>query len=186
MLVQAPRRLFTVDQFHQMAEAAIFSEDDRVELLAGEIVDMTPIGSRHAGCVTVLTHLFAPHVGEAFQLRIQHPVQLDDYSEPQPDLALVKPRGDFYRDGHPRATDVLLLIEVADTSVEIDRAEKIPLYAASGVPEVWLVDLNANHVDVYRDPTRSAYLKHETAMRGGSLRPAALSHIELSADDVIL
>jgi Uma2 family endonuclease len=186
MLVQAPRRLFTVDQFHQMAEAAIFGEDDRVELLAGEIVDMAPIGSRHAGCVTLLTHLFAPHVGEAFQLRIQHPVQLDDYSEPQPDVAVVKARANFYRDAHPRPADVLLLIEVADTSVEIDRAEKIPLYAASGVPEVWIVDLNAGHADVYRDPTRSGYLKHETVGRGGSLRPAALSQVELPADSLIL
>lgn len=186
MPVQAPRRLFTVDQFHQMAEAAIFGEDDRVELLAGEIVDMTPIGSRHAACVTRLTHLFGPHAAEAFLLRIQHPVQLDDYSEPQPDVAVVKVRSDFYRDAHPRPADVLLLIEVADTSVEIDRAEKIPLYAASGVPEVWIVDLNAEHVDVYRDPASGGYRTHETVVRGGSLRPAALSQIELSADDVIL
>jgi Uma2 family endonuclease len=186
MLVQAPRRLFTVDQFHQMGEAGIFSEDDRVELLAGEIVDMTPIGSRHAACVSRLTHLFAPHLGEAFVLRVQDPVQLDDYSEPQPDLALVKPRGDFYRDAHPRPAEVLLLIEVADTSVEIDRAEKIPLYAASGVPEVWIVDLNAGHVDVYRDPASGGYQTHETVVRGGSLRPAALSQVELSADSLIL
>jgi len=169
-----------------MGEAGIFTEDDRVELLAGQIVDMTPIGSRHAGCVTLLTHLFAPHVGEAFQLRIQHPVQLDDYSEPQPDVAVVKPRANFYRDAHPRPSDVLLLIEVADTSIEIDRTEKIPLYARSGVPEVWIVDLNAGQVDVYRDPASGGYRVHETVARGGSLRPAALSRVELSADSLIL
>jgi Uma2 family endonuclease len=186
MIVHAPRRLFTVDQFHQMGAAGIFSEDDRVELLAGEIVDLTPIESRHAACVSRLTHVFAPHAGEAFLLRIHDPLQLDDYSEPQPDVAVVKARPNFYRDAHPRPADVLLLIEVADTSVEIDRAEKIPLYAASGVPEVWIVDLNAGHVDVYRDPTRNGYLKHETVVRGGSLRPAALSQVELSADSLIL
>jgi Uma2 family endonuclease len=186
MPVQAPRRLFTVDQFHQMGEAGIFAEDDRVELLAGEIVDLTPIGSRHAACVSRLNYLLGRDVGDAFRLRIQDPVQLDDYSEPQPDVAVVKARADFYRDAHPRPADVLLLIEVADTSVEIDRAEKIPLYAASGVPEVWIVDLNAGHVDVYRDPASAGYRTHETVGRGGSLRPAALSQIQLSADDVIL
>jgi len=111
---------------------------------------------------------------------------LDDYSEPQPDVAVVKARADFYRDAHPRGADVLLVIEVADTSLESDRAEKVPLYAKSGIPEVWIVDLNAGRVEVYRGPTSGGYQHHETISRGGSLRPVALGQIELAADQVIL
>lgn len=184
--VQAPRRLFTVEEYHQMGEAGIFHEDDRVELLAGEVVVMTAIGSRHAACVTGLTHLFAPHAGVAYALRVQNPVQLDDYSEPEPDIVLAKTRADLYRDSHPRPSDVLLLVEVADTSVGIDRAEKIPLYARSGVSEVWIVDLNANHIDVYRGPSREGYQEHETVERGRTLRPAALPQIEVAVADIIL
>jgi Uma2 family endonuclease len=184
MPVQAPRRLFTVDQFHQMAEAAIFGEDDRIELIAGEIVEMTPIGSRHAACVSRLNHLFGSQLGEAVILRIQDPLRLDDYSEPQPDVAVVKGRADFYRDAHPGPTDVLLVIEVADTSADIDRTEKMPLYGRSGVPEVWVIDLSTHQIDVYRRPTSGGYLDHEI-VRAGALRPGALPHMEILVDDVI-
>jgi len=185
MPVQAPRRLFTVDQFHRMAAAAIFGEHDRIELLSGEIVEMTPIGSRHAACVSRLIHLLGPHLGEGAILRIQDPVRLDDYSEPQPDLAVVKSRADFYRDAHPGAADVLLVIEVADTSAEIDRTVKVPLYARAGVREVWIIDLNANQIDVYRRPSSGSYLEHETVVHGGWLRPGGLPEFEVSLDTVL-
>jgi hypothetical protein len=186
MPVQAPRRLFTVDEFHQMAEVAILGEDDRVELLSGEIVEMTPIGSRHAACVSRVNRLLGQHLGEAFIVRVQDPVRLDDYSEPQPDLVVVKARADFYRDAHPGPADVLLVIEVADTSAELDRADKVPLYSRSGIPEVWVVDLSARQIDVYRAPTSDGYLAHDTVRPGGSLRPGALPQLDLSADDVIV
>jgi len=186
MPVQAPRRLFTVDEYHRMGEAGVFTEDDRIELLAGEIVVMTPIGSRHASCVSRLNRLFSRQLGDDSLVRIQDPVQLDDYSEPEPDVVVVKARDDFYDGAHPRASDVLLLIEVADTSAASDRAEKIPLYARSGVPEVWIVDLNTNQVDVYRGPSRDRYQEHQTVGRDGLLRPAALPQIELAVADIIL
>ena len=184
MSVQAPRRLFTVDEFHQMAEAAIFGEDDRLELLAGEIVEMTPIGSRHAACVSRLNRWLGQHLGEGFIVRVQDPVRLDYRSEPQPDLAVVKARPDFYRDAHPGPPDVLLVIEVADTSAEIDRVEKVPLYARAGIPEVWVVDLSTGQIEVYRTPTSGGYAEHETVHHGGSLRPVAIPRMELSADGV--
>src|SRR5207249_12204402 len=127
----APRRLFTVEEYHRIGQAGVFTEDERIELLAGEIVVMTPIGSRHASCVSRLNRLFSRHLGDDFLVRIQDPVQLDDYSEPEPDVVVVKARADFYHDAHPRSSDVVLLIEVADTSAGSDRAEKIPLYGAS-------------------------------------------------------
>lgn len=186
MPVQAPRRLFTVDEFHQMAEAAIFGENDRLELLSGEIVEMTPIGSRHSACVSRLNQWLGRHLGEGFIVRVQDPVRLDDRSEPQPDLVVVKARADFYRDAHPGPPDVLLVIEVADTSAEVNRLEKVPLYSRSGIPEVWVVDLSTGQIEVYRAPTSGGYAEHETVRRGGSLRPGAIPQIELHAHDVIV
>lgn len=181
---QATRRLFTVDEFYQMADAGILREDDRVELLAGEIVEMTPIGSRHAACVSRLARLLIQHAGDRYIVRIQDPVRLDRHSEPQPDLAVVSARPDFYREAHPGPDDVLLLIEVADSSAELDRVDKVPLYGRSGIPEVWVVDLNAQQVDVYTGPTTDGYERHETVGAGGSLRPCAIPGLDLRVDDV--
>ena len=119
-------------------------------------------------------------------MRVQNPVRLDDHSEPQPDLVVAKARADFYRDAHPGPPDVLLVIEVADTSAEVDRVEKAPLYIRSGIPEVWVVDLSARQVDVYRTPTRGGFAEHETVGLGGLLRPRAIPQIELHAHDVIV
>ena len=181
MPVQASRRLFTVHEYYRMAEAGIFGEDDRVELLSGEIVEMTPIGSRHAAAVSRLIHVFTARLSGTAILRVQDPLRLDNYSEPQPDLAIVRLRQDFYRDAHPDAADVLLLIDVADTSGDIDRTVKIPLYARSGIAEVWVVDLNAGHVEVYRGPEGDRYVQHDTVGRGSSLRPSALPETKLYA-----
>jgi hypothetical protein len=137
MGVQLARRLFTVAEYHKMAEAGILSEDDRVELLEGEIVAMSPIGSRHAGTVKRLLDQFIPLQGaRRVILSVQDPIRLGEYSEPQPDLALLRPRADFYASSHPGPEDVLLIIEVADQSAAVDREVKVPLYARWGIPEV--------------------------------------------------
>ncbi len=128
------RRPFTVAEYHRMAEAGVLGEDDRVELLEGEIVQMTPIGSRHAACVARLTHLFVDRLQGRAQVNVQNPVHLSERSEPQPDLALLRPRPDFYARAHPGPADVLLLVEVAETSSDVDWTVKIPLYAGAGVP----------------------------------------------------
>lgn len=119
-------------------------------------------------------------------MRVQDPVRLDDRSEPQPDLAVVKARDDFYRDAHPGPADILLVIEVADTSAEIDRVEKVPLHSRSGIPEVWVVDLSAQQIEVYRTPTSGGYLEHEAVRHGESLRPRAILQVEIRAGDVIV
>jgi hypothetical protein len=156
MAVQLLKRLFTVVEYHRMAEAGILGEDDRVELLEGEIVQMGPIGSRHASCVKRLVDIFIPlQVGRKVILSVRDPIELGEHSEPQPDLTVLKPRPDFYAKAHPGPADVFLLVEVADlsacnaqagTSAAYDRDMKVPLYAQAGVPEVWVVDVAVGDV----------------------------------------
>ena len=140
-----------------MCEAGVFREGDRLELIQGEIIEMSPIGKRHATAVRRLNNLLARRLGEDEALvDAQNPVVLGDISEPQPDLVLLRPRPDFYAE-HPRPEDILLLIEVADTSLAYDREVKIPICARYGVPEVWIADLNGAAVEVYRQPTADGY-----------------------------
>ncbi|RME65390.1 MAG: Uma2 family endonuclease [Caldilineae bacterium] len=166
MTVQLARRLFTTTEYEQMVAAGLLGEDDRVELLDGEIVQMSPIGSRHAACVNRLTRLLTRVVGQKAIVSVQNPVRLDDYSEPEPDLAVLVYREDFYAEAHPTPQDVLLLIEVVDTSAEQDRSVKLPLYARAGIPETWLVDLEAGVVDAYRTPSAEGYLLRQRYLPG--------------------
>jgi Uma2 family endonuclease len=151
------RHRLSVDEYHRMAHAGILPEDSRVELINGEIIDMAPIGSRHAAAVKQLTRILARAVGDTAIVSVQDPIHLDLHTEPQPDLALLLPREDFYKTAHPRASDVLLIIEVADTSLRYDREIKIPLYAQHGIPEVWLVDLLSNRIRLFREGTEEGY-----------------------------
>lgn len=140
-----------------MAEVGILCEDDRVELLDGEIWQMSPIGSHHAACVDRLNRAISRQIDRSVIMSVQNPIQLDDYTEPQPDLALLRMQPDFYAEALPTAADVLLLIEVSDTSLEFDRQIKLPRYAEAGIPEVWLVDLREKLVRVYTRPAESGY-----------------------------
>jgi Uma2 family endonuclease len=185
MGVQLARRLFTVAEYHKMAEAGILSEDDRVELLEGEIVAMSPIGSRHAGLVNRLNRLFSQRAGDQVVVSVQNPVRLGGYSEPQPDLALLRPRADFYTSSHPGPEDVLLAVEVAETSAAVDREVKVPLYARFGVPEVWLVDLAGDQVEVFREPSAEGYREVRVLRRGESLAPAFLPDLLVPVDAVL-
>lgn len=155
MPVQLLRRKFTIKQYNQMIEAGIFAEDNRVELIRGEIVEMASIGRRHASSVKRLNALFNQRLAGLVIVGVQDPVELEDNSEPQPDLALLRLRDDFYEAGHPQVEDVFLLVEVADTSIEFDQEVKIPLYAESGISEVWVVDINQQCLEVYRQPAPS-------------------------------
>ncbi len=184
MAVQALRKRFTIEDYHRMGRAGIFSEDDRVELIDGEIVVMTPIGSPHAGKVDRLNNILTPRLAGRATVRVQNPVLLPPDSEPQPDLALIRPRPDFYERAHPRADDVLLLIEVSDTSLEYDRTVKLPLYARAGIPEVWIVDLAGECVEVYREPQPHGYRHVRRFTRGQSLTPSALPDLRLSVDEI--
>jgi Uma2 family endonuclease len=184
MGVQVQRRLFTVEEYHRMAEAGILSEDDRVELIEGELVTMSPIGSRHAACVARLTALLFP-VGGRGILWVQNPIRLGARSEPQPDVALLRYRPDFYASAHPGPEDILLVVEVAETSADADRSLKIPLYARYGIPEAWLVDLLEERIEIYRHPTPQGYRSLHIAHRGETVSPTALPDLELSVDEIL-
>src|SRR6266498_3300178 len=166
MSVRLLKGPFTVDDYHRLAELGILGEDDRVELLDGQIVEMTPIGPDHAGCVDALNRLLSRLVGDTGIVRVQNPLVLSSEWEPQPDLVVLRPRADGYRKAHPGPEDVLLVIEVADTSLESDREVKLPRYAVAGIPEVWLVALANDRIEVYRQPAPDGYREVRTLSRG--------------------
>ncbi|MPZ15300.1 MAG: Uma2 family endonuclease [Chloroflexi bacterium] len=185
MAVALNRRQFTVAEYYRMGEAGILGEDDRVELIEGEIVEMPPIGSRHASCVKRTHQLFARAIGDAAIVSVQDPLRLGDLSEPVPDVMLLRPRADFYAAGHPAAYDVLLLIEVSDTTLTYDQSVKAPLYARHGVSEVWIVDLDRAIVTVHRDPAPNGYRVTETRRRGDRLAPSAFPDSHCAVDDLL-
>jgi Uma2 family endonuclease len=185
MAVQLTRRRFTVDEYYEMARAGILGEDDRVELIDGEIVEMPPIGPGHAGSVGGAAEQLMRQFGDRAHVRVQNPIRLGPHDEPQPDLALVRRRADSYRSAHPTPADVLLVIEVADTSLAADRGVKMPLYARFGLPEAWLVDLQHEVVLVHREPAADGYRLVTTARRGERLRPLAFPDRELAVDDLL-
>ena len=185
MALQLVRRRFTVAQYHQMGQAGILTEDDRVELLDGEIVEMAPVGRRHVACVIRLTSVFGKRLGDAVQISVQNPIRLDEHNEPQPDVVLLKPRPDSYEAGIPRPADVLLVVEVGDTSAALDRRVKLPLYARAGIPEVWLADLGKATIRVHRDPSPTGYRTVRTVRRGERLAPLAFPDCELAAVEIL-
>lgn len=185
MNLQLIRRKFTVSQYHQMVDAGILNENDRVELIRGEIVEMTPIGRRHAACVARIVKLLTILLQERAIVWPQNPIELDDNSEPQPDIALLQPRQDFYESEKPQSQDIILLVEVADTTVESDRNVKIPLYAENGIVEVWLVDINAECVEVYREITSNGYQNIQSFQRGQNLSIQAFQDINITVDEVL-
>jgi Uma2 family endonuclease len=185
MSVQIARRYFNVTEYYRMGEAGILSEDDRVELIEGEILEMSPIGSRHAACVKRLNTLLGRQVSQNITVSVQDPIRLDDYSEPQPDVALLRAREDFYAEGHPTPSDVLIVIEVADTSVEYDRDMKVPLYARAAVPEVWLVDLPEDSIEIYTEPQNGAYREFRKARRGETVGSRTIPDLTLSVDAIL-
>ena len=174
------RHLLTTHDFHKMGEAGIFGEDDRIELIEGELIDMAPIGSLHAGTVMRLTSLFTQALAGRAILSPQNPVLLADRTETQPDIAVLRNRTDFYRNSHPVPEDVLLIIEVADTTLSYDRDIKIPLYARHGIPEVWLIKLNARSLEVHRGPTKEGYRELIRPKNSESLTLCRLSNISIA------
>lgn len=160
-----PRRhAYSVDDYYRMAEAGILRPGGRVELIEGEIIDMAPIGSRHAAAVNRIGNILKLSIGTKAIVAIQNPVRLDGYSEPQPDIALLRPRDDFYATAHPGPGDVLLIVEVADSTLRFDRDTKLPLYARHGIPEVWLVDIDNAQFTIHRDPQAQGYAQTQTPL----------------------
>jgi Uma2 family endonuclease len=157
-VLQHPQRhAISAQEYLRMAEAGVFAPDARLELIEGEIVEMAAIGSRHAGAVKTLNRLLVQRAGNLAVVSVQDPVVLANRSVPQPDLALLKPRNDDYSSSHPGVADVLLAIEVSDTTLAFDLGTKVPLYARSGIPELWVVDLEGRTIRIYREPAASGY-----------------------------
>ena len=182
-----PRRAFTRGDYHAMGKAGILTPEDRVELLEGEVIVMSPIGTRHAACVDRLTRAFysaGPIAGRAL-VRVQNPLAVSHRSELQPDLMLLVQRDDDYAFEHPEPADVLLLVEVADSSIDYDRRTKTPAYARAGVSEVWLVDLAHNRIEACSEPTPDGYRVTRRHGLGESLSPTALPDLTLEIDQVI-
>jgi Uma2 family endonuclease len=185
MSVQLRRTRFTADQYEAMGSAGILTEDERVELVEGEIVDMTPIGSRHAACAARIADVLSLHTRQFALVSMQNPVRLDEQNEPQPDVLLLRRRPDYYATQHPGPDDVIALVEVADATLTYDRDVKVPLYARAGVPEVWLVDLQTLTILVWHDPHDGEFRMVRMLRPGDSLTPALLPDVTLSVAELL-
>lgn len=185
MSVQIQKHYFSVDDYYRMADAGVFPIEARVELIEGEVIEMSPIGNRHAGCVNRLCTLLNREAHGLAIVAVQNPVRLNDFSEPQPDIALLKPRDDFYASAHPTPADVLLIIEVADTTAEYDRRVKLPLYARAGIPEAWLMILPKDIIEVHSQPVNGKFQKVQRLKRGKTLSSPTISGLGFKIDDLL-
>ena len=185
METEVIRKRFTADEYRRMGKAGIFGPEDRTELIDGEIIHMNPIGRRHAARVNRATAVLLKALGDRAVVSGQNPVQLSHWTEPQPDIAVLKPRTDFYEEKRPTPEDVLLLMEVSDTTMPYDLKVKLPHYAAAGIPEVWVQDVNADVLHVFREPVGKAYAASMRLKRGDSISPLAFPDIQFSLDDFL-
>ena len=177
-----PRRLLSIAEFHLIGEAGVLGEDDRIELVEGEMIEMAPIGSRHLAKVNRLARLFSAAVGEHAIVSVQNPIALPPHNEPQPDIALLKPRLDDYESALPTTDDILLIVEVADTTLNYDRDAKLPIYARHSIVEVWLVDIIGQKLTVHREPGPKGYSRLLTPEKNDAVTPllCATAAIQLS------
>jgi Uma2 family endonuclease len=177
---------FTTDDYHRMIEAGILGEDDRVELLDGQIIQKSRITSQHAACVTRLGALLHDRLpARATIISVQNPIEIAPYHEPEPDIVVARYRDDSYGESLPTPEDVLFIIEVADSSLAFDRGTKLPLYAASGIAEAWLVDIPGGAVERHTDPLDGRYRLIVRAERGKVLESTVLPNVALAVDDVL-
>ena len=179
------RRKFTVAEYYRMAEAGILKPDERVELIEGEIIVMPPIGPIHADDVDEFISVFGQYAPGRFRIRIQNPLHLDDGSEPEPDAVLLRLRADRYTRSHPTPADVLLVVEVSDSSLEYDRQIKAHLYGRNNVPETWVKNLPEDCIERFTEPGPEGYAQHTVHRRGETIIPVSLPDLELAVDDLL-
>ncbi|MEM7369985.1 MAG: Uma2 family endonuclease [Bacteroidota bacterium] len=184
MTIPLRKRLITVAEYYKMLEVGILKEEDRVELIRGEIISISPISSNHSSKVNRIVHFLNPILQGQAILGVQNPVSLGKYSEPEPDIAVLKPSPDFYQQEHPKSEDIFLLIEVAQSSLNFDRHVKIPLYASNQIPEVWIVDVNNHQIEVYREPSGDFYAEQMIVVPGENLEIQALG-LEIQVRDLL-
>jgi Uma2 family endonuclease len=183
---QLKRHLFSINDYERMIEAGILGKDDRVELIKGDIVEMAALGEPHEACVRRLSKLLERRVGDVAMVSIQNSISIPtNNSQPQPDAALLRLRDDFYSTQRPTPDDVLLLIEVAESSLRRDRNDKVPIYAEACIPEVWVVDLKHSVIEVYSDPTVGEYQHVRRAGRGEVLRLPVGTDVSIAVDEVL-
>ena len=182
MATEIARRLFTVHDYHRMVDAGILCEDDRVELIHGEVLAMSPIGPRHSAAVLRANHGLSRIAGDHAIVGVQGSVRLDEYDEPQPDLYLLRPKDDFYASGHAGSPDIFLIIEIADSSLKYDQTTKRDLYAETGVPEYWISDLQNDCVVVYSGLSQKTYTKTRQFARGAIITPQLLPGCPIPVD----
>ena len=185
MAVELERRLFTVEEYDRLIEASFFAPDERLELIDGQTVTISPIGARHAACLTRISEVLRARLGQRALMWVQNPVVVGHRQEFQPDVALLRRRGDEYATRRPGPADTFLVVEVADTTFAVDRSIKVPRYAAAGVPEVWLVDLQRDLVLVFDTPAPDAYAGSRVVRRGEDITPRAFAGIRLSFDALV-
>lgn len=186
MAIDAAHRRFTVDDYHKMADAGILDEDERVELIKGEIIEMSPVGSRHAAGINRANRVLLRRLPMTSAIvSTQNPIRLDEHSEPQPDLAVLRYRDDFYSGALPKPEDVLLVLEISDSSLRYDRTTKLALYAAAGIPEAWLADLHGDALERHTEPINGRYVAVRRAGRGEVLASTVIDGLELRVDDVL-
>ena len=179
------RRRFTVDEFYAMAEAGILAEDERLELLNGEIFAMAPMGAAHADITYLFDDFFKSSLRGRARVQVQGPLRVDDNTLPFPDLSVLRLRSD-YRRHLPEPEDVLLLIEVSDSSLRRDRETKLSIYAAAGIPEVWIANVPACHVEAFSDPVDGVYQSRRIVPADGQISPIAFPDVELTVGDFLL
>jgi Uma2 family endonuclease len=176
VLIQAQHR-FSVKDYYRMVETGVLPPDARVELLEGRIIDMSPIGPLHGGVTNHLVEIFAAASRGRWRTSVQNPLHLGEHSEPQPDVMLLKPDPDYYRKRHPVAADVFLLVEVSDTTLELDREQKLPSYGRAGIPEAWIVNLNQSVIEVYREPHFTGYGSKTVLRSGDQAKPTTFPDV---------
>jgi Uma2 family endonuclease len=178
------RYKLSVEDYHKLGEVGILTEDSRVELIEGELIEMAPIGGPHMGLVNRLNRLLVLAVGDFGVVSIQNPVMLSPHSEPQPDVAVLKPGADSAESTVPHPDDVLLLIEIADTTLAYDRKTKLKLYAQAGIAEAWIVNIQARCVEVYREPQGNGYARKSDMRPGDIVTPLALPMVRVPVVDI--
>jgi Uma2 family endonuclease len=185
MSLSLTTRKFTVEEYEKMSAQGIIKPDEKVELIRGEIIKMSPMETRHAACIDRLIPLLYQKLGKRIILRVQNPIRLNDNSQPEPDLSLLIPRSDFYVSAHPQPEDIYLIIEVSDSTLDYDRNTKIPLYAEANIKEVWLVNLQEECLEVYRYPVNGIYQSIQKYERGEIIFIESFSGIELNISEII-
>jgi Uma2 family endonuclease len=185
MSTKVNQHLFTIDEYHKMIDAGVFSEDYRVELINGIIIEMNPIGKKHSGSVNRLNNIFNKRLLDEAIVSVQNPIILNNNTEPIPDIILLRPRNDFYTNSHPKPDDAFLIIEVADTSLNYDRDAKIPQYADSLIIEVWIRNLVDDLLEVYREPENGKYKNIVFMHRGQTISPLSFPHLILTIDEIL-